>query len=364
VEKPQPNYVRDGAFIVVMLLAVLLFEIFSGNSEEVRTYTVPKEKTAPHSASTTQSAPAKPDPESLIRFAKPDGWMDATDAAGLTTFSFVLPGNAGVSAIPLPARLAENPMIVNMWREQVGLGPADEATLQTLAKPIQIGGHPGRLYDIAGTKPLAGQDTPPRIITASLVLGQVGWFFKLSGPAETVDPHYGTFTNFLATLQFQPEASEVNFDRLMAEAEAARPPAAAPTAPSPTWAKPDGWAAKPPTSMRLGNFTAGNGKAEITVMTFPGDVGGLLANVNRWRGQSGLPTVNADGLADATTQQIVSETPATVVEAIGDKTGSISVYHPVNGQTWFYKISGPSAVVTAEKGAFMEFIQSIQFPKP
>ena len=74
VEKPQPNYVRDGAFIVIMLLAVLLFEIFFGNSGEVRTYTVPKEKTAPPASSTTQPALAKPDPDSLLRFAKPDGW--------------------------------------------------------------------------------------------------------------------------------------------------------------------------------------------------------------------------------------------------------------------------------------------------
>ena len=358
VEKPQPNYFRDGVFIVVMLLAVLLFELFSGTGGEVRTYDVPKEKPAPPATTTAPPAFAKPAPDSLIRFAKPENWIDVTDATGLATFSFELPGNAGVSAIPLPARLAENPMIVNMWREQVGLGPADDATLQTLAKPIQIGGHAGRLYDVAGTEPLAGQETPPRIVTASLVLGQVGWFFKLSGSADAIEPQFGAFTNFLATLRFQPGASEVSFDRLMAEAEAARPPAA------PTWTKPGGWAAKPPTSMRLGNFTAGNGQAEITVMTFPGDVGGLLANVNRWREQSGLPPVTAASLVEATSQQTLSGTTATLVEAIGDKTGSISVYHPVGGQTWFYKISGPSAVVTAEKGAFMKFIQSIQFPNP
>ncbi|GIT04849.1 MAG: hypothetical protein CM1200mP29_02600 [Verrucomicrobiota bacterium] len=45
----------------------------------------------------------------------------------------------------------------------------------------------------------------------------------------------------------------------------------------------------------------------------------------------------------------VAGTPATLVEAVGEKNGSISVYHPVGNQTWFYKITGPSAVVTAEK---------------
>ena len=348
-----------------MLLAVLLFEIFSGNSGEVHSYNVPKEKPAQAAApAVAPSATSKPDPGTLIQFAKPQDWTNVTDGTGLATFSFALPGNAGVSAIPLPARLAENPMIVNMWREQVGLGPVDEAAVKSLAKPIQIGGHTGRIFDVAGTEPLAGQDTPPRIVTASLVLGQVGWFFKLSGPADSIGPQLGAFTNFLATLKFQPAASQVNFDRLMAEAEQAKPPPPGPDVASPTWAKPAGWAEKPRTAMRLGNFTARDGQAEITLMTFPGDVGGLLANVNRWRGQSGLPPVDAAGLASATERVTVAGTPATLVEAVSDKNGSISVYHPVGNQTWFYKITGPSTVVTAEKSAFMEFLQSIRFPKP
>ena len=70
------------------------------------------------------------------------------------------------------------------------------------------------------------------------------------------------------------------------------------------------------------------------------------------------------GLAKATEQVNVADTPATLVEAIGAANGSLSVFHPAGGQTWFYKMSGPSNVVTAEKGAFMEFLQSIQFPKP
>ncbi|MDP7584436.1 MAG: hypothetical protein QF920_01420, partial [Verrucomicrobiota bacterium] len=142
MDKPKPNYFRDGIFIVVVLLAVLSFELFSGTGGEIRTYNVPKEK--PARAAAPES---KPNPSSLIQFAKPEDWIDNTDASGLATLSFALPGNAGVSAIPLPARLAENPMIVNMWREQVGLGPVDEASVKGLTKPIMIGGSTGRLLD-------------------------------------------------------------------------------------------------------------------------------------------------------------------------------------------------------------------------
>ena len=141
------------------------------------------------------------------------------------------------------------------------------------------------------------------------------------------------------------------------------PPSSAPAVAKPTWTVPGSWEEKAPTSMRLGNFTAGAGKAEITVMTFPGEVGGLLANVNRWRGQSGLPPVDAAGLTDVTQQITVSGTPATLVEAVGEKTASYSVFHPVGNATWFYKISGPSEAVTPENAAFRAFLESIQFSK-
>ena len=77
----------------------------------------------------------------------------------------------------------------------------------------------------------------------------------------------------------------------------------------------------------------------------------------------GLPPVEADGLADVTQQVIVSGTPATLVEAVGEKTASYSVFHPVGNATWFYKISGPSEAVTRENAAFRAFLESIQFPK-
>jgi len=186
----------------------------------------------------------------------------------------------------------------------------------------------------------------------------------LSGSAGAVEPQFAAFTNFIATLKFRPAASEVNFDKIMAEARQANPPPPAPAAVGPSWTKPAGWTEKPAAAMRLGNFTAGSGQAEITVTTLPGDGGGLLANVNRWRGQAGLPPVDAAGLAKATEQVSVASTPAMLVEAIGAANGLLSVYHPADGLTWFYKMSGPSDVVTAEKGAFMEFLQSIQFPKP
>src|SRR5688500_16131105 len=70
--------------------------------------------------------------------------------------------------------------------------------------------------------------------------------------------------------------------------------AAAPSEPGGPWKVPAGWrqdARQRP--MRFATFLIGEGDAavEVAVSQFPGDVGGLLANVNRWRGQVGLAPV-------------------------------------------------------------------------
>lgn len=352
MEKSQYNYTRDGIFIVSLILIALVLEFSSGTDGVVTMHSVPKEKNAaPLTPTKAANNPVKA--TDLINFKSPAGWIEDENPSPMTTFSFNVPGGAIVSAIPLPARIADNPMIVNMWRGQVGLDPIDSTKAGQLAKAVNIGGNEGSLYDFSGTQPIQGQSKPPRLIMASLKLGQVAWFLKMAGPAESIENQLASFTQFLAELKFQPAAYEINFDKLMQEAQQSTP--------TPTWTIPKSWEEKPATQMRLGNFSAGNGKAEITVMTFPGTVGGLLANVNRWREQSGLAAVSDSELNKVIQQITISGKPATLAEAIGEKNSSLSVYHPVDQQTWFYKMSGPSEVIKAEKAAFTSFLQSIEF---
>ena len=66
------------------------------------------------------------------------------------------------------------------------------------------------------------------------------------------------------------------------------------------WTKPEQWTELAPTAFRKGNYVfedESGGKVEITVSSFPGDVGGTLANVNRWRGQAGLSPISQGELA-------------------------------------------------------------------
>ena len=116
--------------------------------------------------------------------------------------------------------------------------------------------------------------------------------------------------------------------------------------------------------MRLASFdipdAAGNG--DVSISKLNGDGGGLLANVNRWRGQVGLPALEASALAaNSKSVPTAGGEPATWVELAGaDKTilGAIVARGDVS---WFFKLTAPSAVATRHREAFEQFVRSVRF---
>src|SRR5688572_21226281 len=67
-----------------------------------------------------------------------------------------------------------------------------------------------------------------------------------------------------------------------------------------TWTAPAHWKAKPGSAMRKGSYAVpgeGGAEADLSITAFPGDVGGELANLNRWRGQIQLPPITDAELA-------------------------------------------------------------------
>lgn len=132
-----------------------------------------------------------------------------------------------------------------------------------------------------------------------------------------------------------------------------------------TWTAPAGWTAAPGRAMRKGSFivTGASGTADVAITAFPGDVGGELANVNRWRGQMQLPPIAAAELEPAFTRFESHGLRFAVVDLAGGGDGGsrmISALVPHGGATWFFKMTGPDALVAGEKPAFLEFLHSVQ----
>lgn len=132
-----------------------------------------------------------------------------------------------------------------------------------------------------------------------------------------------------------------------------------------TWTAPAHWTAKPAGAMRKGSYAIkdGDAEADLSITAFPGDTGGLLANLNRWRGQVSLPPLAADQL-DANRQHIdIGPLHVDVVEFAGTANGAptriIGAVVPNGSETWFFKLMGPDALVAREKPAFLGFLRTV-----
>ncbi len=138
-----------------------------------------------------------------------------------------------------------------------------------------------------------------------------------------------------------------------------------------TWTAPAHWKAKPAAAMRKGSFTVpgDNGaEADLSITAFPGDVGGELANLNRWRGQIQLAPLSEGDLRGVTTRIEQHGLTFIVVDfANTDAAGPrriLGAIVPYNNATWFFKLTGPDALVAREKPAFLAFLQTISAPAP
>ncbi len=128
-----------------------------------------------------------------------------------------------------------------------------------------------------------------------------------------------------------------------------------------TWKAPSDWRAGPRSAMRRGSYDLGGGLG-VAISAFPGDVGGILANVNRWRGQVGLPPVAEEALGRETQVFDANGLGFTVVDAAGGGQRIVAVLVPWRGETWFFKLTGPESAVGAAKPRFLEFLRTVRAP--
>jgi hypothetical protein len=131
------------------------------------------------------------------------------------------------------------------------------------------------------------------------------------------------------------------------------------------WTAPASWTAKAGSAMRKGTYAikGAGGEAELAITAFPGDVGGDLANVNRWRGQVGLGPIGSGELASAINRFRANSLDIAVIDILGANGQRIlGGIVPFTGSTWFFKLTGPDAVVAAEKPAFVEYMKTVRTP--
>ena len=137
------------------------------------------------------------------------------------------------------------------------------------------------------------------------------------------------------------------------------------------WTAPAHWKAKAAAAMRKGSFSVpgeNGADADLSITAFPGDVGGELANLNRWRGQIQLPPLQEADLAGVTTRSTHHGLTFIVVDFVSPSATKpariLGAIVPYNHATWFFKLTGPAALVAREKPAFLAFLQTVSAPAP
>jgi len=215
---------------------------------------------------------------------------------------------------------------VNRWRKQIGLRPTSEVRLAKLVKVIRIGGTAGHLVALAGPGAGADSSTVP--------------------PFMKNHPPFGDMSN------------------LAGAAGAADGGAAQTSDEGIRYTKPPDWRDSPqPVPFAIRSWVVGEGEraALITVSPLSGPVGGVMANVNRWRAQLGLEPIDAGRLDTIARSIDVAGKPASAVDLSGKTDRLLGVIVPRGETTWFIKMKGPGDLVGEQKAAFDGFVKSIRF---
>jgi hypothetical protein len=333
--------------------------------DEIRVYSVGKEVPHTHAAAGGSTAEPTPTAAPQVQWKVPAGWQELP-ANSIRVGNFAIRANnqsAEVSVIPLPGSSGTEIDNVNRWRGQIGL-PAI-AKEQLASEKINVGGIPGKFYDLRGQ----GEKS---ILAAAVEREGTTWFFKMTGDASLVSEQQSNFNQFLKSVRFGSPAGTAD-----SAAAPAKPVSTnekkvpEPEAGAPAWDVPPGWKVQPTSPMVLAKFAVegDGGKADVAISSFPGAVGGTLANVNRWRGQLGLPPANEEELGKLTTSVDVIGGKAILVDMIGvdAKTGQkarmVAAIVARGENTWFYKLLGSEPIVGQQKEAFLKFVQTVRYPK-
>lgn len=377
---PSPTLSRKACLV----LAAIACGMSACRDRNITSYRIPKEADA---AAAPAAEPATPADAAGIHWAAPAGWR-TQPASGMRQGSFLVSdangASADVSVVSFPGTGGDDLANINRWRNQLSLPPISQGELAGQLQGLASGAGQFVVADMTG---VGSDKNPARILGAWLRLPGHVWFFKMMGPSGIVETQKDAFGAFLQSVSFaagpaagpalaQDAGGQANTNDLPRRSvgEIALPaPAAAAPAPmdsvpvqaesgaSLLWTAPADWQNAPGNAMRRGSYAAGGG-AEVAITAFPGDVGGVLANVNRWRGQAGLSPVDEAGLAQSTAAVDSNGLHFVVLDASDGASPIVAALVPWNGGTWFFKLTGPSDAVARAKPSFMAFLRTVRTP--
>ena len=292
----------------------------------------------------------------------PAGWEEKP-ASGMRVASYAVKRpdgrSADISVVAMGGGAGGELENVNRWRNQIGLEPVTEAELASQRSIVPAGNRQVVMYELDGKKAVLEEKYAARTLAAILPAGEMTVFFKITGENALVAEQKPQFLAWLKSVdtgggggaggEVAPETSA------SAPAASSGSTAGGGTDGLPNWQVPSGWKAAGPKPMRLASF-------DIPDAAGNGDGGGLLANVNRWRGQVGLAPLEASALAaNSTALTTAGGDSGTWIELKGADKTILGAIVARDGVSWFFKMTAPASVAVQNREAFEKFVRSVRF---
>ena len=358
---------------IVTLVAPLAWLVGCDSKEPIRVETVPKQPpgatqaVAPGGADAAKPAVAhdhdgdgKPDHDDDdhhdegggIAWTVPAGWQEVpVDPGGMRHATFrVSPQHPNVELTVIPLGPQETLSNLNRWLNQLdpSAKPVPQGEVGKYVTALDVNGTPAEIFDIAANQ--------QRMLAAIVRQADRHWVFKLMGPADVVGAQKPAFETFIRSIRFG----------------AAADPHAAQAVQITKWSAPEGWErdTTPPAEgamvRRELSFKVGNGQADLAVTKLPaGATGSVEDNVNRWRGQVGLPPTTEVKPADI--ERVDGTRPWFLMDLTGPAGADgapkrmLVAFADAGRDIWFVKLTGPADAVGQQKANFTAFLKSIEF---
>jgi hypothetical protein len=252
---------------------------------------------------------------------------------------------------------------IDRWRKQLGLEAMTPAEADALGDLPLMGGT-AKLVELEGAYSGMGDEARAgwKLIGAVLLRPGSAIFVKMTGPAALVDAEKQRFLAFCASLDEGGSDSQGP-----AAAQASAPPASAPSGPL-AWTAPQGWSEGAPKPMRVVTFQVAQ-ESECYVTLLGGEGGGLVPNLDRWRGELGLAPTTPEEVAAMERvpmlgrDAIVFEGVGTFSSMGGAPRDDFAIFGAIcmrGADSVFVKMVGPSAEVLPRRDEFIRFLSSMQ----
>lgn len=322
-------------------------------------------------ASTTAGAPA-PDAmaEESLHWTLPPGWVERPPAP-FRDANFLVAGDSRAECYltTLGGDAGGMDANINRWRSQLSLPPLGAAEIAELPRVPWLGAN-AVLVDIQGQwTGMTGDEAADdwRLVGLLQIQPTASSFLKMIGPADVIGGQVDAFRALADSFHIGHEGDH---------GEVA--PGAGATADTQStdiqstgalsWRAPAGWTRGPAKPMREVTYFSGEGNTvECSATVLGGAGGGLLANVNRWCGQMGAPTLTDADLGALEKVPVagaegllvrLERGPGATADASAERLLGVVALLPE--RSVFVKMTGPRDAVDGQRAALLEFCASLR----